>query len=95
MSPPLVRPALILPTDLTPAIRAVLGLPNFRTGPIAHLFRAAGHDIKPRLEDEQAFVLHRFLVLALEHGDDWHSHSVRDVDAALDIAKALATRPKT
>jgi hypothetical protein len=81
---------LVLPETLTPAVREVLGLMNFRTGPLAHVYQAAGHEIPKRCEDEQAFVLHRFLLLAIKHGADWHKASVADVDAALAVAKERA-----
>lgn len=73
---------LAFPREMTNAVAEVLGLMNFQTGPIAHGYRAAGHDIKKRCEDEQAFVLHRFLLLALEHGPDWRKHAAEDMRAA-------------
>ena len=33
--------------------------------------RAAGADIKPKAEDEQAVVLHWFVKLVMKHGTDW------------------------
>ncbi len=77
----------LLPAEMTPEIREVLGLMNFRTGPLAHLFRAAGADIRTKCEDEQAFVLFRFLHLALKHGAGWREASVTDVQEALAVAK--------
>ena len=78
----------LLPAEMTPAICEVLGLPNFRCGPIAHAYRAAGHSIRPKSESEQAFILFRFLHLALQHGPGWYEESCIDVAAALDAAKA-------
>ena len=72
---------LKLPETVTPAIAEVLGMPNFRSGPVAHLFRAAGHEIQCRVEPEQAFVLWRFLHLAIIHGDDWGKYASADIDA--------------
>jgi len=61
-----------LPSELTPDLIEILGMPNFRAGPIAHAFRDAGRaEIKRRSEDEQAFVLHWLLGLYLKHGADW------------------------
>ena len=74
--------AEIWPLALTNPLREVLGLMNFRTGPIAHLYRAAGDDIPPKCEDEQAFVLHRFVRLALEHGQKWREAAEADLRAA-------------
>lgn len=82
------RYSLALPGEMTPAIREVLGLPNFRTGPIAHAYRAAGHPIRTKMEDEQAFVLFRFLRFALEHGPGWFAESCIDLEAAVATAKA-------
>ena len=65
-----IQPRL-LPAEMTPAIARVLGLSMMQTIPSAHLFRAAGAEIRTRVEDEQAFVLWRFLHLALQHGDGW------------------------
>ena len=77
----------LLPAEMTPEIREVLGLPNFRCGPIADVFRAAGHSIEAKSEKEQAFVLFRFLHLALRHGSGWFAESCMDLDAALEAAK--------
>ena len=76
-----VRPSL-LPLELTPELVEVLGLPTFRCGPIADVYRAAGHDIAVKLESEQAFVLFRFLHLALRHGPGWFAESCLDLAAA-------------
>ena len=61
------------PEELTEELREVLGWANFRCGPIAHLMRAAGADIKTKAEDEQAVVLHWFVKLVLKYGADWWS----------------------
>ncbi|WP_448208166.1 hypothetical protein [Azospirillum sp. sgz302134] len=68
------------PNELTPALMDALGMMNFQTGPIAHIYRAAGHDIPRKCEAEQAFVLHRCVLLALEHGEDWRSHAQAELD---------------
>lgn len=72
---------LELPDEMTPAIRDALGLPNFRTGPIAHAFRAAGADIKTKCEDEQAFVLYWALKLAIQHGISWREIAGSELNA--------------
>lgn len=56
---------------MTPAVKEVLELLNFRTGPIAHVYQKAGFEMKHRCEEEQSFVLHRFLGFALKHKDNW------------------------
>jgi hypothetical protein len=62
---------MVLPDEMTAAMRDALGIPNFRTGPIAHLFRADGQPIPKKMEEEQAVVLFWALRLAIEHGDRW------------------------
>lgn len=71
------------PTELTPALKGALGLMNFQTGPIAHIYRAAGHDIPRKCEAEQAFVLHRYVLLALKHGEEWRAHAQAEIDEIL------------
>ena len=80
--------SLRYPATMTTALADVLGLPNFRTGPIAHVYRAAGADIRTKCEDEQAFVLDRFLRLALEHGEDWRTAAEADLTAAHSLTEA-------
>jgi hypothetical protein len=63
------------PTDLTPALADVLGMPNFQLHPIWMALREVGVEIKPRYENEQAAALHFLIPLALEHGDDWQRHA--------------------
>jgi len=63
------------PTDLTPALADVLGMPNFQLYPIWVALREVGVEIKPRYEDEQAAALHFLIPFALEHGDDWKRHA--------------------
>lgn len=63
------------PTDLTPALATVLGMPNFKLFPIWVALREAGVETKPRYEDEQAAALHFLIPFALEHGDDWQRHA--------------------
>ena len=73
---------------MTITLADVLGLPNFRTGPIAHVYRAAGAEIRTKCEDEQAFVLDRYLRLAIEHGDEWRTAAEADLKAAYARAEA-------
>lgn len=46
---------------LTDDLKFILGRPNFWCGPYAHLLRAAGQDIEPKAEQEQAAVIHWLL----------------------------------
>lgn len=59
------------PDELTPNLRDVLGWPNFKCAPIAHVMRAAGSDIKLRSEDEQAAVLDWLVKLDFTYGERW------------------------
>jgi hypothetical protein len=62
---------LMLPEELTPNMRHVLGYPNFRCGAIARKLRQQGWQIPERAEDEQAVVIHWLLKLVLRHGENW------------------------
>lgn len=88
-------PVTVLPAEMTPAIREVLGLMISRTGPLAGLFRTGGADIPKRIEDEQAFVLFRFLHLAIEYGADWQKVADADVGAAIARSKANLTKDRS
>lgn len=61
----------LLPTELTPTIKSVLGMMCFNISHYAHVYQAAGFNIPKKAEEEQAFCLHRWLGFALEHGDKW------------------------
>ncbi|KVV12360.1 hypothetical protein WK77_05970 [Burkholderia ubonensis] len=76
------------PDEMSPALRDVLGRPNFWCGPIAHEMRAAGAEIKAKTEDEQAHVLHWLVKLVLDHGDDWQKHAETDLRAIREKADA-------
>lgn len=78
------------PDQVTPALREVLGLMIFTTGPIAHAFRDAGEDIPTNVEDEQAFALHWLIGLALRNGSAWKSIAAARIDEVVAAAKARA-----
>lgn len=59
--------------EVSEDLKFILGYPNFRAGPIAHVFQAAGYDIKPKAEDEQAFVLHRMLLHYFRDPVNWRT----------------------
>jgi hypothetical protein len=82
-------PDLIFPRELTSDVQGVLEMMCFQCGPIAHAFRDAGRaDIKRRAEDEQAFVLHWLLTLALQHGADWRKRAGEALEPIIAEAKA-------
>jgi len=83
------------PSEMPPALRQVLSLMLWHTGPVAHVLRAGGADIKTRAEDEQAHVLHWLIQLALEHGDAWRdraSERVSEIRAAISASKESEKR---
>lgn len=80
----------VYPKELNPALREVLGLMCFTTGPIAHAMRDAGESIPHKIEDEQAHVLHWLIGLALEHGDGWKAIAGKRIEELQDKAKAPA-----
>jgi hypothetical protein len=63
------------PAELTPALKDVLGLPNYKLHPIWMSLREVGVVINQRYEDEQAAALHFLIPFVLEHGDDWQLHA--------------------
>ncbi|MGZ0007140.1 hypothetical protein [Burkholderia gladioli] len=69
------------PDALTEDLRHVLGFPNFRCGPYAHLMRAAGANIQRKSEDEQAHVLHWLVKLVIDHGERWADVAQEELDA--------------
>ncbi|MEX3692482.1 hypothetical protein AB3X91_24495 [Paraburkholderia sp. BR14263] len=76
------------PDELTPELREVLGWPNFRCAPVAHLLQAAGYPIPRSSEDEQAHVLHWFTRLALRHGTHWRNAVREEISAIHERLKA-------
>lgn len=83
--------AQMYPNEMTPALHQVLGLMNFQTGPLADVFRQAGHNVPRKCEAEHAFVLHRLIKLALEHGEAWQGifgKELTEVTAAVKAAKS-------
>lgn len=90
-----VEPQLVYPPTMTPTLKHVLGFPNFRTGPIAHVFQAAGFAIPTKCEAEQAFVLDRMIRAVLTHGEGWADAFTADLRAQHAIAAEIkgATRP--
>lgn len=72
-----------LPDALTEDLRFNPGMQNFLACPLAHVVRAGGSDIRPKVEDEQACVTFRILHLALQHPDDWRERFKAELDAAV------------
>lgn len=71
------------PTEMTPELERILGMPNFVCGPFARAFREGGADIPTKAEAEQAFVIHKLIGFYLEHGADY-AEKFHDELAALE-----------
>lgn len=82
---------LLYPDTLTDDLQEVLGWPNFRCAPIAHLFRDAGADIARKAEAEQAYVLDWLIRLTILHGPDWRAVAAADMQAAQERAAKPVT----
>lgn len=85
------------PSVLTPELRDILGFMCFQLGKMAHAYRAAGRfvdadgeQLPSRAEDEQAFMLHRFLTQWFAHGADWREHMQAELETVIAEAKAKA-----
>jgi len=66
---------VLLPKTPTALTDEVLGfMPyNLPIPAMAQIFRKSGVDLPKKIEKEQAYVVQRILVLAMEHGDQWRS----------------------
>lgn len=80
---------LIWPPGLTEPLRRILGMMCFQIGKYAHAYRDAGEFVdlgcKPltsSAEDEQAFILHRWIGYWFDHGDGWEAAAVADINRA-------------
>lgn len=70
----------VYPTELTPELKHVLSVMNHNICGLAHLYRQAGYELPPKIEEEQAFFLHRWTKFALEHGSEWAKHANAEVE---------------
>ncbi|AYR24231.1 DUF3850 domain-containing protein [Herbaspirillum rubrisubalbicans] len=80
--------ATIFPAQLTPELRRVLGVPNFRCAPYAEIYRIAGYAIPCKAEEEQAFVIHRLTRAVLMHGEGWEKAINTELQDAVSAAEA-------
>jgi hypothetical protein len=65
---------IVLPPEMTEAMKCALGMPNFRCHPYAVKLRQLGHEIPERAEDEQAHVILFLLRFAIVYGDRAPAH---------------------
>lgn len=90
---------ITLPPAIDEDMIAILGMPNFQAGPIAHIWRdEGGATIPHKSEAEQAFVIHWLLKLYAEHGSGWRKHAAdklhqfgNDAQAKLNARGSLDT----
>jgi len=78
---------LTLPS-LNDDLIAILGRPNFTCSHLAELMRKSGDDIRRKSEHEQAAVIHWFLGLYLEHGENWEGVAKADIQSRVAVATA-------
>ncbi len=62
---------LVFPRVISDPVRRVLGLRAGKVHRIACRLRKLGKQVPCEVEEEQAYVLHWLLALALEYGDRW------------------------
>lgn len=62
---------VLYPKQLTEAIKTALSYMCFDLIKAAQVYRDLGYEIPKKAEEEQAFFLHRFILLAIEHGNDF------------------------
>mgnify|MGYP001064131698 CR=1 FL=1 len=60
---------------------AILGRPNFMCAHLAGLLRKSGEVIKRKSEHEQAAIIHWFLGIYLEHGEQWENVAKAEIQA--------------
>lgn len=88
------REVIGFPAEINPDLTDILGMPNFRAGPIARAFVKAGRAaIKSHAEEEQAFVLHWALGLYLKHGAGWRQQAQTELNQIIDEARAKQVKP--
>jgi hypothetical protein len=88
---------IVWPAALTPTLRDLLGFMCFELGPMAHAYQAVGRfvgadgePLKKRAEDEQAFMLHRFLHHWSTAGDNWRASMREELAPVVAAAKEKA-----
>lgn len=70
-----------------PEIRWILSRMIFTTGPIAHIFQAAGQPIPHKAEEEQVAVFIWMIQKYQEHGKDWKERGDEELRALRDSVK--------
>ena len=74
---------------MTDELMGILGRPNFTCIQLAGLMRETGTEIVKRAEAEQATIIHRLLLIWIEHGEDGYQAAAESYFKGLfDQAKA-------
>ena len=78
----------LYPKQLTEDTKTALSYMCFDLIKVAQVYRDLGYEIPKKAEEEQAFFLHRFLLLAIEYGGDFikvfneQTHTLVELKAA-------------
>ncbi len=89
------------PELLTPELRHILGMMCFQLGKLAHAYQRASEFIgvegplDKRAEDEQAFMLHKWIGFWFSHGAEWQGAAGADLTRVIDaIERGEHKEPK-
>lgn len=77
----------LVPIEMTRPMKDALGFMCFQLIGVANLYRNCGHEIARKAEEEQAFFLFKFLLLAVEHGEKWRQVLDEEIKGMLDDHK--------
>ncbi|CAN5371104.1 hypothetical protein BH10PSE14_BH10PSE14_04670 [soil metagenome] len=72
------------PAYLPPAVAEILGMPPYELHPVWMAMREVGIAVPTRYEGELSAALHFLLPFAIEHGDDWRTHAVNELERLRD-----------
>jgi hypothetical protein len=81
---------MLIPDEMNSDLLDILGMPNFRAGPVAHAMQRAGEPIPQKAEAEQAHVIHKLLSIYAEHGENWRHEASKWLDGIIAAEKPSA-----
>ena len=76
---------ILLPIEPSEAIKTALSYQCFDFIKVAQVYRNLGFDIPKKAEEEQSFFLHKFLILAIKHGNDFIKVFNAETKAMVDV----------
>ncbi len=90
------KSAPAFPLSLSAELDEVLGLMTYQTAPLARAYRDAGvvKELPRAVEREQAFILHKLILLALQHGPDWRGQFSKELEPVINAAEAASATPQ-